>query len=265
MGKYSHEANLNNVVVVKKLLHFMKLIQASLRYQYYYYVCGEIKISKVHTVIDKFDEYYNICETSLDRKRRYELNQPTVKFIMFYPDGANKVYYILLARKGCNGSRKHLFFEREKYLDLTKPTQKLTINHYELNRINKEKYVFDNASGKQTHVPAANEVWTYDLTNQYIAQILDNIRMALIRRDSNLVNQLLRSFENVIPFHGVRKSYNKVAAKINLMVEKSSNANGKWINVHPLPRKLKILRGSVINKYNLVELLESSIIKSKGI
>lgn len=265
MSKYLHEADLSNVLVVRKLLHFLKSIQTQVKFGYHYYVAGEIKLNKITSVMNKFDEYYNICETSNDRYRRHILNQATVQIIMFYPDGANKVYYILLARKGCNGSRKHLFFEREKYLDLTKPTQKLTINHYELNRINKEKYVFDNASGKQTYVPAANEVWTYDLTNQYIAQILDNIRMALIRRDSNLVNQLLRSFENVIPFHGVRKSYNKVATKINMMVEKSSNANGKWINVHPLPRKLKILRGSVINKYNLVELLESSIIKSKGI
>lgn len=158
MNKYVHVANLDNVVVVRKLLHFMRLIQQSFRYEYCYYVTGEIKTHKIANVINKFDQYYNVCENSLDRKRRHQLNQATVKLIMFYPDNSNVVYYILLARCGCNGSKGHIFFSAEKYKDATNKNESLTINHYVLKRVNKERYLFDEGEDSTKVIAGKNEV-----------------------------------------------------------------------------------------------------------
>lgn len=263
MNKYEHKADLDNILVIGKLLHFLRTIQTQVRHGYEYYVTGSTSPQKLVRLINKLDKVYDIGESSKDRYRRFKLNLPTVQMIVFFPEGANEVYFVLLARCGCNGSKNHFFFSAEKYKSLINKNESLTINHYVLKRVNKERYLFDEGEDSTKVIAGKNEVWTYDLTNKYIAEVLDNVRISLMRRDNNLVNQLLRSFERVIPFHGVRKTYQKMAVKINSMVEKSSNADGKWINVKPLPTSLKILRASSIKKYNLNELLKLTTIKSQ--
>lgn len=264
MSKYDHKAKIENVVVVGKLLHFLRQIQYQVQHEYKYYVTGSFKPEKIISVINKLDLNYRICETSVDRSRRYKLNQSTVQMIIFFPLGANEVYFILLARAGCNGSKDHIFFSAEKYKDLTLKKESFIINHYVLKRINKEQYTYNDDNGAEKIIPGKNEVWTYDLTENYLKDVIANIRIALIRRDHKTVNQLLRSFENVIPFHKVRTTYQKTSVKINRMVEKFCNATGKDSSLESiqfLKNKLNTLRATAIEKLNLEDLLNNSVLK----
>lgn len=264
MNKYDHKAKIENVVVVGKLLHFLRQIQYQAQHEYKYYVTGSFKPEKIISVINKLDLNYRICETSVDRSRRYKLNQSTVQMIIFFPLGANEVYFILLARAGCKGSKDHIFFSAEKYKDLTQKKESFIINHYVLKRVNKEQYSFYDKDGLEKIVPGKNEVWTYDLTEKYIKEITENIRIALIRRDHKTVSQILRSFENVIPFHKVRSTYQKTAVRINEMIDKfygASHVDSSMGNIQPLKYKLNNLRATSIEKFDLKDLINKSVLK----
>lgn len=264
MNKYEHRANLENILVVGKLLHFLRSIQTQVKYGYTYYVTGALMPSKLITLINKLDKIYDIGESSNDRYRRFKLNLPTVQMIIFFPVGANEVYFILLARPGCKGSMNHIFFSAEKYKDLTLKKESFTVNHYVLKRVNKEQYSFYDNGGVEKIIPGKNEVWTYDLTEKYIKEVLENIRIGLIRRDHKTVSQILRSFENVIPFHKVRATYHKTAVRVNEMIDKFCNAShidSAMGNIQPLKNKLNNLRATAIEKLNLEDLINKPLLK----
>lgn len=264
MNKYIHHANLENILVVGKLLHFMRSIQTQVKYDYKYYVTGSLSPDKLINFLNKIDQIYFIGESSKDRYRRYQLNQATVQIILFFPPSATEIYFILLARPGCYGSLNHIFFRAEKYKDLTLKNESLVINHYILKRVNKEQYSFYDKDGSEKIVSGKNEVWTFDLTEKYVKDVIENIRIALIRRDNKTVTQILRSFENVIPFHKVRSTYFKTAVRINERIRKfyeASNIDSSMDYIQPLKNKLSHLRASSIVKLNLEDLINNSTLK----
>ena len=111
MNKYQeNNSKVYNLSAHISLVAFAKSIIHSLTANYFYYKTGSLTPENLVRVLTKFDDYYSITETSLDRTRRHELNQVTVQIKLLRVDYVN-FFYILMARKGKKGNSKHLFFD----------------------------------------------------------------------------------------------------------------------------------------------------------
>lgn len=267
MSKYEHKADLSKIEVCKNLTGFLRSIQLTLKSGYRYYTSGHISCSRIVDVINKFDRYYDVCESSIDRTRRHKLNQPTVMLKLFFPQSRseNDVFsFILLARPGINESTDHPFFFREKYSDAFDRKHRINVNGYEFVRVNKEQYEF-NSNEKSIKVPGVVGVWTVGLSDKYIKDTKQEYDESLVKNNWFNVNSIRCSLTRVLPFHKVRKDYYHMHRFCNERfdeVVKSQGLNKGYINLYPMPKQLGYMTAVKIFRLPLSEILnDESILK----
>ena len=267
MSKYEHKADLSKIEVCKNLTGFLRSIQLTLKSGYRYYTSGHISRSRIVDVINKFDRYYDVCESSIDRTRRHKLNQPTVMLKLFFPQSRseNDVFsFILLARPGINESTDHPFFFREKYSDAFDRKHRINVNGYEFVRVNKEQYEF-NSNEKSIKVPGVVGVWTIGLSDKYIKDTKQEYDESLVKNNWFNVNSIRCSLTRVLPFHKVRKDYYHMHRFCNERfdeVVKSQGLNKGYINLYPMPKQLGYMTAVKIFRLPLSEILnDESILK----
>lgn len=260
MNKYQE----NNSKVYELSAHismigFVRSIINSLTADYFYYKTGSLTPENLVKVLTKFDDYYSITETSLDRNRRYELNQVTVQIKLLHMN-QNTIFYVLLARKGKNGNSKHLFFERETYVDARKKQHRIKIDNYELVRINKTGYQFTKEQDLIQVLPK-NGVWTLQITDQYKRDLLQNFKQALQLRNWKDIRQICYKLSWLVPFSGVRQDYADIR-KTFVTIYKRFAAADKVLSkqlhdLYNLPEKLPMLPRTVNKEIEISQLLKS--------
>lgn len=279
MSKYEHKADLSKIEVCKNLTGFLRSIQFALASGYRYYVTGQIPYNKVISVMNKFDEMYRICESSIDRTRRYKLDQAVVTIKLFFPKDGSKdndvFHYILLAKSGINKSKKsmdHIFFYREKYSDAHDKKQAIIVDHYQFSRINKEAYEATLSSGKQIKSASQEGVWTCTLSEKYLKNTKNDFNTALLNRDWFAAHRIMNSQTRLIPFHGVRHDYLHIRKyfykKYNEFIKTSNDPIVKRKQsreIHQISEKLMVMKGITIFKIQLSELLSKKTLKKTTI
>lgn len=260
MSKYNPNCDISKFELYTTLTGYLKSIQRLLDSGYIYYKTGVVSIEKIQNFINKLDPIYQLSENSVDKTRRFNLNQPTVS-IKFFTAGNNEIFFILMGREGINGSKSHIFFEREKYQLATDKNHRINVGHYEFIRINKEDYLFDDTkNNKKIYVKKVNDVWTLQLTNEYKLLIKAEFKQFLLERNWFKVSQICFGITKLIPFHKVRKDY----YLLKLSLEKSfagfrksdKNIKFKILNdIYQMPEKLPYLRAVNSNKINLIDLV----------
>ena len=278
MSKYENEADLTKIEVCKNLTGFLRSIQFALASGYRYYITGQIPYSKVISVMNKFDEMYRICESSIDRTRRHKLDQAVVTIKLFFPKGGSRendiFHYILLAKPGTNNTKRsmdHIFFYREKYSDAHNKKQLIVVEHYVFSRINKEAYEAVLASGKEIKSASQEGVWTCILSDEYIKNTKDKFNSTLLNRDWFAAHRIMCSQTKLIPFHGVRHDYLKLRKyfyKTYIEFIKTSNdpsvQKKQSKEIFQMPEKLMVMKGITIFKIQLSELLSENLLKKSN-
>lgn len=279
MSKYEHEADLTKIEVCKNLTGFLRSIQFALASGYRYYVTGQISYNKVISVMNKFDEMYRICESSIDRTRRHKLDQAVVTIKLFFPLGGSSendiFHYILLAKPGINNSKKsmdHRFFERENYSDAHNKLNTISIDHYYFTRVNKEAYKGVTASGKNIKTDPAVGVWTCRVSKKYIQDTKFEFKVALLQRNWHLANVIMKRQTNLIPFYGVRRDYLTLRRffykTINEFIDSDSNCSSTTKNkikrgIYEMKESLAVMGGIKTFRILLSELLNNKLLKQK--
>lgn len=260
MNKYQKKiSEIYNLSAYLSLIAFVKSITASLTDDYFYYKTGSVTLENLASVLTKFDDYYSITETSLDRTRRHELDQVTVQIKLLRVDYVN-FFYILMARKGKKGNSKHLFFERETFSDARKKQHRIKLDNYQLVRVNKPGYEFEK---EQDIIPVLpkNGVWTLQITDEYKRTLLRNFNDALQLRNWNNIRQICYKLSGLVPFSGVRQDYVAIRKEFMRTYKKFAAADkvlSKQLHdFYNLPEKLPILSRTRNNEIEVSELLQS--------
>jgi hypothetical protein len=105
MKNYVHKANLKKLEIILNLDGYLQTIMKTISLgEYRYFFQGEIDIETLQQTLDKMDKLYLLCESSVDRSCRFNLDQPTIQIIMYNQElKSSKVKFILLARDGNRG------------------------------------------------------------------------------------------------------------------------------------------------------------------
>jgi len=249
---YNLSAHISLVAFAKSIIH-------SLTANYFYYKTGSLTPENLVRVLTKFDDYYSITETSLDRTRRHELNQVTVQ-IKLLRVNHECIFYVLMARKGKKGNSKHLFFERETFSDARKKQHRIKLDNYQLVRVNKPGYEFEK---EQDIIPVLpkNGVWTLQITDEYKRTLLRNFNDALQLRNWNNIRQICYKLSGLVPFSGVRQDYVAIRKEFMRTYKKFAAADkvlSKQLHdFYNLPEKLPILSRTRNNEIEVSELLQS--------
>jgi hypothetical protein len=251
MSKYEEKVNLEKFEVYTKLTDYIRSIQRLLSSEFCYYINGKLAIEKLEGFIEKLDPIYRLSESSLDKNRRFNLDQPTVVLRLFYFQNSKDIFYILMAKKGCNGSIKNLFFEREKYKDARKKDTRICVINYEFLRINKEEYEYqklDEDGKNSTIVSTAKQgVWTLQLSDEYKTKLKENFRSALLKRNTKQVKTCAEIITKLIGFHKVRIDYRNLKNYFEKAVIKMRLSDPKFPikqleDVTKLPTELRYIR-----------------------
>ena len=266
MSKYITNSDISKFELYITLTGYLKSIQRLLDSEYIYYKTGVISKEKVQIFLNKLDPLYQLSENSVDRNRRYNLDMATVD-IKFFSPGNNDIFFILLARAGINGSKKHIFFEREQYQLATDKEYRINVMHYEFIRINKDDYYFeDKKNNTKTYVPKINDVWTLQLTSHYKLLVKAEFKKYLIERNWFKISQICFGISKLIPFHKVRKDY----YSLKLSLEKSfaslrrSDKNIQYkvlTDIYSMPDKLPYLRALNTKKTLLSEYINKNLLE----
>ena len=266
MSKYKKLPDFTKFEVYTKLTDYIGAIQRSLSANYFYYTTGKLPVLKLYGFIEKLDPIYYLSEVSIARTRRKELNQVTIVLHIFSA-GTDEVNFILMAREGCDGSKKHLFFEREKYKDARSKTQRVSIWHYEFLRINKEAYTFSKLNpilgqNETAKVKAVQGVWTLQLTQEYKAALKDDFRKALLRRNIAQMKSKAESITKLIGWHKVRMDYKFLKSNFEKSVVGMRLSDPKYpikqlIDIVKLPSELRYHRNqNTVIKVPVLKLIE---------
>ena len=271
MSKYHLSIDFTKFEVYTTLTDFIRSIQALLNYNYYYYVTGTLSVHKLPGFIEKLEPLYQLSETSVDKNRRFELDQPTVVIRMFQPN-PGEIIYIIMARYGNNGSKKHIFFEREKYKDATNKNQRISVWHYEFLRINKAAFEYtktDNKTGEQITVKTsgAQGVWTLQLTEEYKSSIKDSFKQVLLKRNLPGIKTKATQITKLIGWHKVRADYKNLKKYLETAVVKMRLSDPKYpvkqlSDVIKLHSELKYFRPmKAVIKITVAQVIEDAKVK----
>lgn len=258
MNKYQKKiSEIYNLSAYLSLIALVKSVINSLADEYFYYKTGSVTLENLARVLTKFDDYYSITETSLDRISRHERDQVTVQIKLLRVDHFN-FFYILMARKGKNGNSKHLFFERETYSDARMRKHGIKIDNYEIIRVNNSRHEFTTDQS----IPK-NEVWTLQLSSEYKRDLLQDFEEALQHRNWNKISQICYKMSWLVPFNGVRQDYIGIRKEFISCYKKTLAADKVFSkrlhHLHNLPVSLPKLRRIGINEvfqnsiFNLIE------------
>ena len=127
-SKFIHKTDYEKLDIYLTLYDFFNSIIRLLAADYYHYVTGVVDAKKLQNVTDKFDEYYHVCESTTDARRRNDAGLSATQLRLYYPRNGKKVYWILLTKMPSNVDKKDgLFFGRENYKDARISGQYLSI------------------------------------------------------------------------------------------------------------------------------------------
>lgn len=267
MSKYDLTIDFNKFEVYTRLTDYIRAIQRLLSSEYYYYITGHLPIKKVAGFIEKLEPIYQLSESSLDKNRRFELDQCTVVFRCFSFAGSDELFFILMARPGKNGSIKHLFFEREKYKDARKKNQRISIINYEFLRVNKEQYSYSKMDvdgvRKEIESSAKNGVWTLQLTAEYKDKLKTEFKYFLLRRNVKQIKSHAEQITKLIGWYKVREDYKNLRISFEKMVISMRLSDPKFpikqlSDVAKLPVELRYFRPKlVVEKVKLSEIISN--------
>jgi len=214
---------------------YLQAIQKSLSNEYYFYKTGKIPTDKIVSVLSKLTDYYRLCDTNTERFKRYAAGFSTVTIHLLRIDEG--LQFILMCR--ANETQTGLFFEREKYTDARIKRNRINLNEcYELIRVNKEAYTYDNQE-----VATKNGVWTVQLTDKEQHRIYTEFCIALLKRNYNTIKQICYGLHHLIGFAEVRKTYPvlklKLEKKFAKFMQSQRLAPYKVLaDVYKLPQKI---------------------------
>ena len=218
-SKFIHKTDYEKLDIYLTLYDFFNSIIRLLAADYYHYVTGVVDAKKLQNVTDKFDEYYHVCESTTDARRRNDAGLSATQLRLYYPRNGKKVYWILLTKMPSNVDKKEgLFFDRENYKDARISGQYLSIWHYVFKRVNKEKFEFiDKESGEIIKSEAKNGVWTIGLTREYKDEIKAKFKDALLKRNKLEMKRQCEKIKSLIGWNLVRKDYKQLALELKKM------------------------------------------------
>lgn len=276
MNKYIKNIDFTKYEIYLSIADYISAIRRLLSSEYFYYIAGKISVEKIQQFIEKIDQLYQLSETSLDKTRRYKLDQPTVELRCFNYKGSPEVFYIIMARHGCNGSDKHLFFEREKFKDARKKGQRISINHYEFLRVNKEQYEFTAMDNDGKHVTIQSDskqsVWTLQLTEKYKSDLKEDFRLALLKRNTKQAKAIAEIITRLIGWHKVRHDYKSLLSYFNNNVVRMRLSDPKYpikqlSDIVKIPTELRYFRPQkAVEKSDITKIIEEyqmAILKQK--
>lgn len=276
MNKYITNIDFSKYEIYLSLADYISAIRRLLSSEYFYYIAGKISIEKIQQFIEKVDPLYQLSETSLDKTRRYKLDQPTVEIRCFNYKGSPEVFYIIMARYGCNGSNKHLFFEREKFKDSRKKEQRISISHYEFLRVNKEKYEYIAMNNDGQHVTIQSDskqsVWTLQLTEKYKSDLKEDFRVALLKRNKKQAKAIVEIITKLIGWHKVRHDYKSLLSYFNKNVVRMRLSDPKYpikqlSDLVKIPTELRYFRPQkAVEKSDITKIIKEykvAILKQK--
>jgi len=258
-SKYIHQTNYEKLDIYLTLYDFFNAIIRLLAADYYYYTIGTVDSQKLQNVINKFDEYYHVCESTTEARRRNDAGLPATQLRLYYPKNGKNVYWILITKMPPNTDKKSgLFFEREKYKDARVAGQYLSIRHYIFRRINKTKFEFtDKDSGEIIKSEAKNGVWSVGLTREYKAEIKAKFKAALLKRNKLEIKREAEKIKSLIGWNLVRKDYKQLVLELRKMTVQMRKSDPKYPiktldDVVDLPATLYYIRFKKGYKINYV-------------
>lgn len=147
---------------------------------YHRYTCGTVPAAKVKALANKFHALYGVGCTPAQRITRKAKGVANTVLVLYYPEGAETVEWLLLATNGTG-------LEREAWRLVTdKP--RLTWLGYELTR----------------HTSRGRAVWTWRRTRQEMAELHALLALQANLRHYAAVSDTLERIARQPGFHGVR-------------------------------------------------------------
>lgn len=244
------QQNFNQILTKKaytNLAEYFKSIQKAYKNGFFFYQTGVFKPDEVVDGLRKFDQDYQIFEHKIDKTKNYNSNKASVCIKLFIDEDSN-IFYVLMARQGCDGAMNNLFFEQKDVVDARLTENCLTIYGYNI----RSRETIAAHFGKNEWEINVSENYQELLDIEFMTA-LKNQNWKQIKRSCKTICSLFHSYGVSIDYRNIRFRW---VNQFTEMVKSDSRFRGHTLHdIYKLPPNLPRQVHSKIKKIGLWSVL----------